>query len=397
MIPGPVEVSPAVLEAASGAPPSHLAPGFVAAFGRALGAMRRVWRSTPESQPFVVSGGGTLAMEAAACNLVAPGETALVAITGYFGDRMAEMLRRRGAEVATVTAQPGESVDLALLEAEFERSVLARRPVRALFATHVDTSTGVRVDPEPLAALARRFDALSVFDGVCATAGERFEMARWDADLYFTASQKALGLPPGLALWVAGPRALAARRGLAVAPPLSLDFDAWRPVMQAYEEGAGKYFSTPATSLVTALDAGLDELLHEADDDPMTAVFERHARAAAALRSAWDALDLAPVPARREIAANTLSALYFPDGRGNEILAAVRDQGVIIAGGLHAALAGRYFRVGHMGEVTRSAEPLQRTVGAVATALGAGSETLRAVRRAFEEAWEARDAASARG
>ena len=74
---------------------------------------------------------------------------------------------------------------------------------KALFATHVDTSTGVRVDPEPLCRLAREAGILAVFDGVCATAGERFEMAAWGADLYFTASQKAIGLPPGLALMVA--------------------------------------------------------------------------------------------------------------------------------------------------------------------------------------------------
>ena len=75
----------------------------------------------------------------------------------------------------------------------------------------MDTSTGVRVDPEPLCRLAREAGALAVFDGVCATAGERFEMAAWGADLYFTGSQKAIGLPPGLALMVAGERALAAR------------------------------------------------------------------------------------------------------------------------------------------------------------------------------------------
>ena len=90
---------------------------------------------------------------------------------------------------------------------------------KALFATHVDTSTGVRVDPEPLCHLARDAGALAVFDGVCATAGERFEMAAWEADLYFTGSQKAIGLPPGLALMVAGERALAARAARRTGPP----------------------------------------------------------------------------------------------------------------------------------------------------------------------------------
>ncbi|HLF55987.1 MAG TPA: aminotransferase class V-fold PLP-dependent enzyme, partial [Thermoanaerobaculia bacterium] len=300
MIPGPVEISPAVLAASAAPPLGHLDPRFVGDFGAALGAMRRVWRAGPGAAPFVVAGGGTIAMEAAACNLIAPGERALVVSTGYFGDRMAEMLRRRGAEVTELEAPPGDAPAEAGVEVELERALLGRRPFRALFATHVDTSTGVRIDPEPLARLARRFDALSVFDGVCATAGERFEMAEWDADLYFTASQKALGLPAGLALWVASPRALEARSRLSAPPPLALDWDAWRPVFEGYESGKPGYFSTPPTTLVAALRVGLDELLAEADDPAaaMTAVWARHERAAQALRSAWRALELAAVPAR---------------------------------------------------------------------------------------------------
>ncbi|HSM14505.1 MAG TPA: alanine--glyoxylate aminotransferase family protein, partial [Thermoanaerobaculia bacterium] len=94
MIPGPVEVSPGVVEAASGPPSGHLAPELIAAFGDALRAMREVWRAPAEAMPFAVAGGGTLAMESAATNLLDPGERALVVDTGYFGDRMAEMLRR---------------------------------------------------------------------------------------------------------------------------------------------------------------------------------------------------------------------------------------------------------------------------------------------------------------
>ena len=177
--------------------------------------MREVWRSGPGGQPFIVAGSGTLAMEMAAANLVEPGERAVVVSTGYFSERMAEILRRHGAEVTVVAAQVGDVPDL-----EAVREALARGgPAKALFATHVDTSTGVRVDPEPLCRLAREAGALAVFDGVCATAGERFEMADWGADLYFTGSQKAIGLPPGLALMVAGERALAAREARKAAPP----------------------------------------------------------------------------------------------------------------------------------------------------------------------------------
>ncbi len=388
MIPGPVEISPRVAAAAAEPPLSHLDPDLVASFGAALRAMRVVWRAGDDATAFAVPGGGTLAMESAATNVVAPGERALVVVSGYFGERMAEMLRRRGAEVERVEASPGEAPAVASVATALEHARGSGRPFKALFATHVDTSTAVLVDPEPLARLAREHGALAVFDGVCATAGERFEMAAWDADVYFTASQKALGLPAGLALWVASPRALEARAALAVAPPLAGDWEAWRPVMAGYEAGTPRYFSTPPTTLVRALEAGLSELLEEAPDPAVAIarVLARHARAAAALGAAWSVLGLAPVPARPEIAAHTLSALRFPAGHGNELLGAIRERGVQVAGGLHAALAGSSFRVGHMGHVTRAPEPLARTVAAIAAALGGDR---RAAESAFEAVWAA--------
>jgi alanine-glyoxylate transaminase/serine-glyoxylate transaminase/serine-pyruvate transaminase len=392
MIPGPVEVSPAVLAAAAAAPMGHLEPRFVADFAAALGALRHVWRAAPDSAPFAVAGGGTLAMESAAANLVAAGERALVVSTGYFGDRMSEMLRRRGAEVTELGAAAGEAPRPEAVETAIERAVLDRRPYKALFATHVDTSTGVRIDPEPLARLAHRFEVLSVFDGVCATGGERFEMAAWDVDLYFTASQKAIGLPAGLALWVAGQRALAARRALAAPPPLALDWLAWQPVLEGYEHGTPQYFSTPPTTLVAALRVALDELLAEGGDAAaaMAAVWSRHRRAAAALRAGFSALGLTGVPARSELAAETLSALRYPAGVGNELIAAIRAEGVAVAGGLHRDLAGRSFRVGHMGHVTRDAEPLGRTLSAIARALAAGDPgPEREALAAFDAAWGA--------
>jgi len=388
MIPGPVEISPRVAAAAAAPPLGHLDPAFTAAFGSALAAMRALWRAGDDAVAFAVPGGGTLAMESAATNLVAPGERALVVVTGYFGDRMAEMLRRRGAQVERVEAPPGEAPPAEAVERELARAARAGRPVKALFATHVDTSTGVRLDPEPLARLARAQGVLSVFDGVCATGGERFEMAAWGADLCFTASQKALGAPAGLALWVAGERALAARAALAAPPPMAGDWEAWRPVMEGYEAGAPKYFSTPPTTLVVALAAALGELLDEAPEPAaaVARVLERHRRAAAALRAAWQALELVPVPARPELEAHTLSALRFPPGRGNELLGAIRARGVQLAGALHPALAGAYFRVGHMGHVTRSPEPLERTVEAIAGALGRDPREALAP---FAAAWSA--------
>ncbi|MFY9821246.1 MAG: aminotransferase class V-fold PLP-dependent enzyme, partial [Thermoanaerobaculia bacterium] len=258
MIPGPVEVSPAVLAAAAGPPIGHTSPRLIEAFGVSLERMRRVWLAEAASQPFVLAGSGTLAMEVAAANLLEPGDRALVLNTGFFSERMTAIASRAGALVTEVAAPVGEAPGT-----DEVREVLQQDgPFKALFATHVDTSTGVRVDPEPLCHLAREAGTLAVFDGVCAAAGERFAMASWGADLYFTASQKALGLPPGLALMVAGERALDARAARRASPPPHyLDWQAWLPVHRAYEERKASYFATPATTLVMALEAGLGEIL----------------------------------------------------------------------------------------------------------------------------------------
>lgn len=389
MIPGPVEVSERVLRAAAGPPPGHLAPDLIADFGAALGDMRRAWLAGADAAPFAVPGGGTLAMESAVTNLVDPGERAVLVDTGHFGRRMGEMLRRRGAEVVVVEAPPGEAPAPEEVAEALDRAASGGE-VAALFATHVDTSTGVRLDPRPLAALAAERGVLSVFDGVCATAGERFAMEAWGADVYLTASQKALGLPAGLALWVASPRAMEARERLSTPPPLTLDWHAWRPVMEAYEAGRGAYFSTPPTTLIRALAAGLAELLAAADDpgEAMEAAFARHERAAHALRAAWAALGLGLVPVRPELAANTLSALRCAPGRAGEIVQAAARRGVAIAGGLHPDLADRSFRVGHMGVVTTRPEALRKTVEAVAAAVcDEESEQARVAVAAFESAW----------
>ena len=366
MIPGPIEISEAVQRAYSIAPPSHLAPHVIEAFGRSLERMREVWCASPDAQPFVIAGSGTLAMEMAAANVVDPGEHVLVVNTGYFSDRMAEMLRRRGAVLTEVSADLGdtpgeEEITAALESADF----------KAVFATHVDTSTGVRVDAEMISRLAPAHDALSVFDGVCATAGEAFEMQAWGADIYLTGSQKALGLPAGLALLVASKDAMAAREELDSPPPMSIDFHQWLPIMNAYEGRGKSYFATPATTMILALDVALGEILDctHGDATGIAARIAQHEHVASAMRQTWAALGLELLPASGEIAANTLSAIRYPEGVGAELVGEISERGVIVAGGLHPELKTEYFRVGHMGDVITRRDALIKTVEAVEGAL----------------------------
>jgi alanine-glyoxylate transaminase/serine-glyoxylate transaminase/serine-pyruvate transaminase len=371
MIPGPIEISPAVQAAADGPPPAHTSPALIRAFGDGLRAMLSVWKAGPGAFPYVVAGSGTLAMDMAVANLLDPGDAAVVIDTGYFSDRMARMLERRGVAVRRVGGVPGEAPS-----ADEIATCLAAGPVDAVFVTHVDTSTGVRTDVAAIAAQVRPTGALLVVDGVCATGGEALDMGALGVDVYLTASQKALGLAPGLALLVASARAEEARARRRVPVPMFLDWAEWKPILTAYLEGRPSYFATPATSLVRALPVALGEI------GDVDAAVARHARAADAMRRAWAALGLSLVPARPEITANTLSALWLPEGADATLPAKIAAHGVLVAGGLHPAIRTRYFRVGHMGYSTTRRDHLERCVRAVARGLadaGVGVDEAAAV------------------
>jgi alanine-glyoxylate transaminase / serine-glyoxylate transaminase / serine-pyruvate transaminase len=359
MIPGPVEFEPAILQAMGAPTPSHVDPLFIDAFGRSLEAMRTVWMS-PDGQPMVVAGSGTLAMELAGANLVEPGDRALVLSTGVFGDRFEDLLGRHGAKVNTLRAPLGHTVDLNAVEEE-----LRRGEYKLLTVTHVDTSTAVRMPIREIGALAERYGVLSIVDGVCSLAGEEIRQHAWGLDVVLTASQKALGVPPGLALLMASPRAIHAFRSRAT-PVRSYyaDWASWLPIMQAYESRKPSYFGTPAVNLIVGLDVSLQQILAEGMEDR----FARHRRLANAFRAGASAAGLefvAEAPGQR---AETLTACRVPEGIAiGELLSAMKRAGVVVAGGLHPAIKNESFRIGHMGSV--SMNDIVATLGALETAL----------------------------
>ena len=367
MIPGPIELDPEVLRAMARPQLGHMDPQVAAAFARVLTRTREVFMA-PSAQPFVVAGSGTLAMELAVANLIDPGDRAVVVNTGFFGDRMGAILDRLGARVEDVRAPVGHVPDLEAIE-----RALAGEATKLVAITHVDTSTGVRAPIEAIARMARARDALVVVDGVCAVGGEALHQDAWGVDVALTASQKALGAPPGLALVVAGPRAMAAWRAKkSRVASLYLDFGEWLPIMEAYERGTPAYFATPPVNLLLALDVSLGHIVAEG----IEARVARNGRMAAAFRAGCRALGLQMLPASEEVAAHTLSAIYYPEGVDAALVGRVRAEGVTIAGGLHPAVKAKYFRVGHMGAMNTG--DILVVVGAIEKALAAGGQRIKA-------------------
>jgi alanine-glyoxylate transaminase/serine-glyoxylate transaminase/serine-pyruvate transaminase len=238
---------------------------------------------------------------------------------------------------------------------------------KLMTVTQVDTSTGVLTDVKGLATLARTYETLIVVDGVCSVAGEELRMTDWGVDVALTASQKAIGTPPGLALAVAGPRAMAVfkSRKTPVANYYA-DWANWLPIMEAYESRSVAYFGTPAVNLVAALNVSLGIILKEG----MDGCFARHQAISRACKAAIEALGLGQVPLSSDVAANTMTAPRFPAGITKaDLLPKIKAAGVVLAGGLHPEIKAEYFRIGHMGAV--KVGDLLATIGAIETGLAA--------------------------
>ncbi|MDT8400947.1 MAG: alanine--glyoxylate aminotransferase family protein [Bacteroidales bacterium] len=358
MIPGPIEFDNDVLSAAGKQTLSHVSKEFIDIFGEALEMMKKVWMC-PAGQPFIMAGTGTLAMDMAGANLVEKNDRVLVVSTGYFGDRYAELFDRYGADYRILRSEPGHTVPLESIEKE-----LSTRKYKMLSFTHVDTSTAVKVEPQPIGELGRKYNVITILDGVCSVAGEEIRQQEWGIDVVLTASQKAIGVPPGLALLVASERAMEKfRKRKSPVCNYYADWTHWLPIMQAYENRKPAYFGTPAVNLVAALNISLMQILTEG----LEKRFDRHKRTGKAFRSALKALGLKQVAAD-DCVANTLSAPYYPTGvKSSDFLREVSNAGAVLAGGLHPEFKNEYFRIGHMGKITT--EDALNTVASIETAL----------------------------
>ena len=355
MIPGPTPVHPRILEALARPTVSHVAPAFVEEFRTALVDFRTLCQGT-SAQPFIVAGGGTLAMEMALVNLVAPGEKILVISQGYFGDRFAELAAAFGIQCDLVRSEWGHAVP-----PEEIAQRLSSNSYTAVTMTHVDTATGTAAPVEAYCELLRERDELVIFDGVCATGGidERFD--QWGLDVLLTGPQKAIGAPPGVALCLFSERAIERRRARSSVPAYYADILRWLPIMQ----DPGRYFATPCVNEIVALAAAL-RIVHE---EGLPARFARHDAIAHAFRAGLEALGLALFTAP-DCRAATLSVVLLPDGVADAALRKeIAARGVVVAGGL-GPIAGKAFRLGHMGNIG---------AGEVAAVLTAIEGSLRAL------------------
>ena len=201
-----------------------------------------------------------------------------------------------------------------------------------------------------IASLVKRVSphSLVAVDGVCSVGAEAIHQEDWGVDVVMTGSQKALGVPPGLAVMVVSQRAIdVAMNRKGAATTYFASFKKWLPIMKKYEARQPSYFATPAVQLILALQVSLSQLVNA--QGALTQRFQQHVAASNKVKDSLEALGLQIVPVSRECAAHTLTAVYYPQGvKPAEFLGKVSARGVILAGGLHPEHAAKYFRVGHM-------------------------------------------------
>jgi alanine-glyoxylate transaminase/serine-glyoxylate transaminase/serine-pyruvate transaminase len=299
-------------------------------------------------------------METAVANLVREGTRALVVVTGYFGDRLAQMCERYGASVTRLDVEWGRACDPSIL-----RRALEADQFDLVAMVHAETSTGVLNPVDQLAPIARDHGALTVVDAVSSFGGHPLDVGAWGIDACYSCTQKCLGAPSGMAPIVFGPRALARR-----VPCRSFYFD-----LQLLEEHwlRRKYHHTMSSTLVYAL----AEALTMVEEEGLEARWARHERNHRVLIEGLRSLDLSVLPPEGE-RLWTLNAVKVPAGVDES---AVRkhlldDFGIEIGAGL-GALAGRIWRVGLMGN-SSSPQLIVLLLGALERALAAQGHAIHA-------------------
>ncbi|HEC92775.1 MAG TPA: alanine--glyoxylate aminotransferase family protein, partial [Candidatus Atribacteria bacterium] len=295
-----------------------------------------------KGQPFTIPGTGTLAMETALVNSLKSGDRLLVISHGFFGDRFAEIAQNYGFEVEVLASEWGKVV-----EVERIAQKLKEKRFSAITLTHVDTSTGVCAPVKEVSEVVKKFpETLFIVDGVCATGGIEERMDDWGIDILFAGNQKAIGVPPGLANLVFSEKALERRNNLGKISAYYMDINRWLPIMR--EPGSG-YFATHAVNMVNALHQGLKIILKEGLEER----FRRHKRFALAFQTGLEELGFSILPCK-EYRANTVSTVVYPSGIEDlSFRERLFQNGVLVSAG-KGVLAGKIFRLGHMGNITEN-------------------------------------------
>jgi len=334
-VPGPTPCPPEALQAMGRQMINHRGGEFAAILNSTTEKLKQAFQT--KDDVFVLTSSGTGGMEAAIVNTLSPGDKVLSISNGAFSERFADIAEGYGAEVIRLSFEWGKAVDLDAVE----KALKADDDIKAVLATHNETSTGMTNRLGDISTVVKKFSKLLLVDAISSLGCIDLPTDKWQCDVVVTGSQKGWMAPPGLAMVSVSERAWQAN-ARAKMPRYYWDLSKAKDFLQK-----GQTPWTPAVSLFYALDATLDLMLIEG----LNNIFARHARVAQIAREGVKSLGLS-LFSEEEYASNTVTAVDGTDDIDIPRLIHVlrEEHDVVIAGG-QRELAGKIFRIGHLGLV----------------------------------------------
>jgi alanine-glyoxylate transaminase/serine-glyoxylate transaminase/serine-pyruvate transaminase len=338
-VPGPTNMPFEVRRAMEVPLEDHRAPDFPEFTLPLLADLKTIFR-TNSGRVFVFPGSGTGGWEAAVSNTLSTGDRVLTASFGQFSSLWVDMCREFGLDVVNCDVTWGEGVPLDQYQAALEADKCHQ--IKAVLVCHNETATGVTSD---VGAVRRILDdlghpALLFVDGVSSVGSLDFRMDEWGVDVAVSGSQKGFMMPTGLAIVGVSEKALDACAG----SNLPSSYFNFHDMLKMNKQGYFPY--TPAATLLRGLRASIDMLT----DEGLSNVVARHHRLANGVRAAVDAWGLRNCAVAPKWHSDTVTAILVPDGHNaNDVIqAAYHNYGVSLGGGL-GKVAGKVFRIGHLG------------------------------------------------
>jgi len=339
-IPGPTPVPDRVLRAMDTPIIDHRGPGFAKLAKKCLEGIKTIFKTT--NPVIIYTATGTGAWEAALTNTLSPGDMVLMVETGQFATLWKAMAERIGLKPEFIKTDWRHGADPKAIEARLRED--KNKEIKAVCVLHNETSTGALT---PVAEIRKAIDAanhpaLFMVDTISSLASTDYRHDEWGVDVSVGGAQKGLMLPPGMSFNAVSDKALAASK----TAKMPKSFFAWDDMMNMNKVGFFPY--TPATQMLHGLVVGI-EMLHE---EGLENVFARHDRLAEATRRAVKAWGLENLNKNASQYSPTITAVMLPDGHDADRFRALALESFNISyGASFGAYAGKYFRIGHLGDI----------------------------------------------
>jgi aspartate aminotransferase-like enzyme len=350
-IPGPTPCPEEALKAMSRQMINHRGPEFAQILNDVTDKLKQLFRT--KDDVLLLTGSGTGGLEAAAVNMLSPGDKVLSVSIGVFGDRFATIAEEFGARVTRMKVEWGKAADPDAIR----QALKADPEIKAVLVTHNETSTGVTNDLAALSAAVKEFDKLLLVDAISSLGSIELPVDDWHCDVTITGSQKGWMVAPGLAMVSVSPAAWQAH-SQAKMPRFYWDFTKAKSYL---EKGQNPW--TPVIPILYALEVSLDMMLKEGLDN----IIARHGRVAKAAREGIKSLGL-PLFADPKYASNTVTSVAGANGLDvKKMLKILREEHDLVLGGGQQSLDGKIFRIGHLGWVTE--DDIKEVISTIKVAL----------------------------